>query len=307
METPIVLIIFKRPDTTEQVFNAIREIKPSKLLVIADGPRNSRPGEAEKCLAARAIIEQVDWDCEVLKNYSDINLGCGLRVSSGLDWVFKQVEEAIILEDDCVPHSTFFPFCEELLEKYRNDNRISSISAQRLYNVQSTTDSYYFSRYPHVWGWATWKRAWQQYDFSLKVWPEIKEKSLLSQILLDSNAASSWEEILQAAYDNHINIWDYQWTLSCWLQNSLSIHPRANLVTNIGFGLDATHTSENSMFEFLPITAMPFPLQHPAFMIRDIQSDAYIQKTVFDSSRMQALKKTLKKVLLKIFPKYSSR
>jgi hypothetical protein len=128
LKTPVALIIFKRPDTTERVFETIRQAKPPKLLVVADGPRTDQPGEAEKCAATRAIIDRVDWDCEVLKNYSDSNLGCGLRPATGISWVFEQVEEAIVLEDDCVPHPTFFRFCEELLEYYRHDERIMSIS-----------------------------------------------------------------------------------------------------------------------------------------------------------------------------------
>ena len=130
LETPITFIIFKRPDTTEKVFETIRQVKPKKLLVIADGPRTDREGEAEKCAATRAIIEKVDWDCEVIKNYSEINLGCAKRVSSGLDWAFNNVEETIILEDDCILQPTLFRFCEELLEKYRHDRRITSIAAQ---------------------------------------------------------------------------------------------------------------------------------------------------------------------------------
>lgn len=294
LKTPVVLIVFKRPETTRKVFELIRKARPSKLFVIADGPRANRLGEAEKCAETRAIIHQVDWDCEVFQNYSDINLGCGKRVSSGLDWVFEQVNEAIILEDDCLPHPTFFPFCEELLDRYRNDERISSISAQRFYNVQSNKDSYYFSRYPHCWGWATWKRAWKDYDFSLKCWENVKEKSLLNNILLDSKSVKNWEETIQAVYDGKIDTWDYQWTLSCWLQNSLSIHPCANLVTNIGFGLDATHTTANSKFEALPVKAMQFPLRHPSFIVRDIESDSYIQKEVFDIGWFHRLKNKLR-------------
>jgi hypothetical protein len=302
LKTPVVLIIFKRPETTRKVFESIREARPSKLFVIADGPRIDRPGEAERCVEAREIIHQVDWDCEVFKEYTDVNLGCGKRVFSGLDWVFKQVDDAIILEDDCIPHPTFFPFCDELLERYRNDERISSISAQRFYEVHSTQSSYYFSRYPHCWGWATWKRAWQHYDFSLKCWEEVKEKSLLQDILLDSNSVKRWEEILQSVYEGEIDTWDYQWTLSCWLQNSFSIHPCANLVKNIGFGADATHTVGNSKFESLSVKAMQFPLQHPLFMIRDVQSDAYIQKQIFDVSQMQKLKNKLRRTVRNIFP-----
>jgi hypothetical protein len=160
VNTPIAFFIFNRPDTTARVFEAIRQAQPSKLLVVADGPRSTRPGEAEKCAATRAIIDQVDWECEVLTNYSDVNLGCRHRVSSGLDWVFEQVEEAIILEDDCLPHPTFFRFCEELLEWYRHDHRIVAISGDNFQNGhQSGEFSYYFSRYVHIWGWATWRRG----------------------------------------------------------------------------------------------------------------------------------------------------
>ncbi len=138
MKTPVTFIIFKRPDTTEKVFEVIRQAQPEKLFVIADGPRDDREGEAEKCEATRSIIEKVDWDCEVIKNYSDINLGCAKRVSSGINWVFENVEESIILEDDCIPDLTFFRFSEELLEKYRDDTRIASITAQ---NCQLTVQT----------------------------------------------------------------------------------------------------------------------------------------------------------------------
>ena len=151
--TPVAFIIFNRPDTTKRVFAEIAKARPPKLLVIADGPRADHPADVEKCAAVRAIIDGVDWDCEVLKNYSDVNLGCKRRVSSGLDWVFDTVEEAIILEDDCLPHPTFFRFCEEMLEKYRDDKRIAMISGDNLqFGRKRTGYSYYFSRYPHIWG-----------------------------------------------------------------------------------------------------------------------------------------------------------
>ncbi|MEW6491011.1 MAG: glycosyltransferase family 2 protein, partial [Cyanobacteriota bacterium] len=164
MKTPVVFIIFNRPDTTQKVFEAIRQAHPPLLFVIADGPRPNKPGEDQKCAATRAIIDQVDWDCEVLTNYSEINLGCERRVSSGLNWVFDTVEEAIILEDDCLPHPTFFSFCEELLDYYRNDQRVMVITGQNVQFGRKRTDyTYYFSRYNHCWGWASWRRAWRSY------------------------------------------------------------------------------------------------------------------------------------------------
>lgn len=301
METPVTFIIFKRPQTTEKVFQAIRQIKPKKLFVIADGPRNEQAGEAEKCAATRAIIDKIDWECEVIKNYSDSNLGCAKRVSSGLEWVFSNVEKSIILEDDCIPHPSFFRFSEELLEKYQNDTRISSISAQ---NVQPgnrrTNYSYYFSRYSHCWGWATWKRAWQHYDLNIKLWQEIQAEKLLYDILLEPKTVNYWRRTFQSIYENPTGItWDYQWTFACWMQGSLSITPNVNLVSNVGIGADATHFTSSQEFSFinLPTQAMEFPLKHPPYIIRNVEADNFTQKTVYKATKLDIFKEELKKKL----------
>ena len=176
LETPVAFLVFNRPHTTDKVFSEIAAANPRKLLIVADGPRPDQPGEAERCVAVRAIVDRVDWDCEVLTNYSDINLGCKARISSGLDWVFDTVEEAIVLEDDCLPHPSFFRFCEELLVKYRDDERIAQIGGVNFQSGRRRTNySYYFSRYAHIWGWATWRRAWRHYDVALKAWPLIRD------------------------------------------------------------------------------------------------------------------------------------
>ncbi|MEO0969311.1 MAG: glycosyltransferase family 2 protein [Cyanobacteria bacterium J06639_18] len=301
LETPITFIIFKRPHTTAKVFERIRQIKPKKLFVIADGPRSDREGEAEKCAATRAIIDQVDWDCEVIKNYSEVNLGCARRVSSGLDWVFENVEETIILEDDCIPHITFFQFCEELLEKYRNDSRITSIAAQNAQLGQKRTDySYYFSSYSHCWGWASWRRAWKNYDLHIKLWQEVKKSNILDSILNDSKAVSYWESIFDSIYENPTGItWDYQWTFACWMQGGLNIIPNVNLVQNVGLGADATNFNSNQEVSFinLPTEAIEFPLKHPPFVVRNLPADNFIQKTVYGATRLDMFKQKLKKIL----------
>ncbi|MEH2255378.1 glycosyltransferase family 2 protein [Nostoc sp.] len=301
MQTPVTFIIFKRPQTTEKVFEAIRKAKPIKLFVIADGPRTEREDEAEKCEATRAIIERVDWDCEVIKDYSDINLGCAKRVSSGLDWVFNNVEETIILEDDCIPHSTFFRFSQELLEKYRNDTRIATISAQNLQLGQKRTNySYYFSRYNHCWGWASWRRAWQHYDLTIKLWKEVQAENLLHDILIDQKAVNFWQRIFQSVYDNPTGItWDYQWTFASWMQGSLSIIPNVNLISNVGVGADATHFTSNQEFSFINMSmqAMEFPLKHPPFIVRNVEADNFIQKTVYKATVLDIFKEEVKKRL----------
>jgi hypothetical protein len=295
MKTPVALLIFNRPGCTERVFEAIRQAKPSQLLVIADGPRSDCADDLEKCAAARAVIDKVDWDCEVIENFSDINLGCGIRPATGISWVFEHVEEAIILEDDCIPHLDFFRFCDELLERYRDDERIMHISGNNFWSRKYHHEqSYLFSRYPLSWGWATWRRAWQHYDFKMKLWSEMAPKNqynLLNDLLGDEHAANGWTRILQdaiAQVDIAEDAWDYQWILTCWLQGGLAILPHVNLVSNVGFGSDSTHTfSPNTTSVDCPqmsisTAAMDFPLKHPYLKIRDSQVDRFIQDLNYD-------------------------
>jgi hypothetical protein len=283
MNTPIVLIIFNRPCVTAKVFEAIRKVRPKQLLVIADGPRSDHKTDSEFCRAARAVIEKVDWDCEVLENYSDINLGCKQRVSSGINWVFSMVNEAIILEDDCLPHPSFFRFCTELLDLYRNDERIMAISGNNLQFGENTTQySYYFSRFNHIWGWATWKRAWQHYDVEMRYFSQLKNTNWLNSILINRRAKKCWEKQFEEAYLGRIDTWDYAWTFACWLQNGLTILPEANLVSNLGFGEDATHTKDvQSRYSNIAVKAVDFPLSHPPFMVCNWQADRFTQETLF--------------------------
>jgi hypothetical protein len=276
LRTPVAFLIFNRPEVTARVFSEIARVRPPVLLVVADGPRADRPGEAEKCRATRAIIDRVDWPCEVLTNYADGNLGCRRRVSSGLNWVFDVVEEAIILEDDCLPHPTFFRFCEELLEKYRDDERIAQISGDNFqFGRQWGSDSYYFSRYCHVWGWASWRRAWKHYDVQIRSWPKVRGSDALTRWFGgDNQTAQYWSEILDRTYRGEIDTWDYQWVLTCWERDTLTILPSVNLISNIGFGPEATHTvSKVSQLANMPIEGIDFPLRHPASVVRNVAAD----------------------------------
>lgn len=279
---PIAFIVFNRPGTTIRVFEEIRRIKPRKLLVVADGPRANRLGDADKCAQVRAIVEQVDWPCEVLRNYAVSNMGCKKRVSSGLEWVFEQVEEAVILEDDCLPHPTFFLFCEQLLERYRDDERVGIISGDNfLFGEQLMADSYYFSRYSHIWGWATWRRTWQSYDVDMKQWPVLKKSGWLNNILHDNKMVTYWTHIFDAVYYNKIKTWDYQLVFSNMLNSKLNIMPNRNLVSNIGFGNEATLTTEISEFSEMPVSEMKFPLVHPDVMMRNAIADGISERDQF--------------------------
>jgi hypothetical protein len=274
MRTPVALFIFNRPEATAKVFAEVARAKPPRLLVVADGPRADRPGEADRCAAARAVVERVDWDCELLTNYSEVNLGCMRRVAGGLDWVFATVEEAVILEDDCVPHPTFFRYCDELLEQYRDDERVMLVSGDNfLLGARQSRDSYYFSRYALVWGWASWRRAWRHYDVDISLWPELRGTSWLLDVHGDKTAARYWAQVLDDVRAGRIDTWDYQWFFACWASGGLCVTPSVNLVSNVGFGAGATHTLNISPVADLPAVAMQFPLRHPPDLVRDCEAD----------------------------------
>lgn len=273
LATPIVFIIYKRPETTRRVFDVIAQARPRKLLVIADGPRNV--GETAQCQAARATIESVNWDCEVLTEYADTNLGLKRRVSSGLDWAFSQVEEAIILEDDCLPDVTFFRFCEELLGYYREEPRIMHISGDNFLGGRVSVDaSYYFSRYPHIWGWATWKRAWQRYDVDMRLWKDSPNRQEFLSQFRSRNERNFWRYRWARIAAGKGHSWASQWVFACLAHHGLSITPDRNLVSNIGVGADATHTRRRRLTHAMPTRPVNFPLRHPPTIIRHEAADA---------------------------------
>lgn len=284
LKTPVTFIIFNRPETTKKVFSEIAKARPPKLFIIADGPRQDRPDEAQMCAATRTIVEEIDWDCEVFRNYSETNLRGPFRVSSGLEWVFEHVEETIILEDDCLPHPTFFRFCEELLERFRNDRHIAQICGSNfLFDSMSNSYSYYFSRHNFIWGWATWRRAWSHFDLDLRNWPALQQDHWLENILVDPlyyrQQVTYWERIFSRVYNRERVHWDYAWTFSCWEHGMLSVVPNVNLVSNVGFGKDASNTTEvDNHLANIPLYPVDFPLRHPPFVFRNAQADALVHK-----------------------------
>jgi hypothetical protein len=286
VSTPVVFLIFRRPDLTARVFEAIRQAQPAKLLVVADSPRDE--AEVLLCQQTRAVTEQIDWDCEVMRNYADENLGCRKRVSSGLDWAFEQVEDAIILEDDCLPHPSFFRYCQELLDHYRNDERIWCISGNNFQDGQWRGDcSYYFSNYNHIWGWASWRRAWQHYDHDLVHWPDFHHSQYLEGILDSALEMQYWQGIFERFYSlGEPNTWDYAWTYTCWQNRGLTALPNVNLVSNIGFRSDGTHTFGESKLANMPVGDIG-RLQHPEFIARDREADMYTFDRVFGGLQMQ--------------------
>ena len=251
MNTPILLIAWRRPDTLRQVINAIRPLSPSRVFVACDGPNPNRLGEDEKVAATRAVIESdIDWHCHMERLYSDENQGCRLGVSRAITWFFDQVEEGIILEDDCVPHPDFFLYTTTLLDRYRNDTRVWCISGNNFQNGHWRGDgSYYFSRYNHCWGWASWRRCWSHYDAELTQWPELRNSHFLKTIFDDAFESQYWSEIWQKLFKRgHPDTWDYQWSFTCFINGGLTALPNRNLVSNVGFGLDGTHTTQSQPY-----------------------------------------------------------
>ena len=290
--TPIAFFLFNRPDETARVFREIAKVRPTRLLVVADGARQGRPGEPRAVEAARAVVDQVDWPCDLQRNFSSENLGCKQRIASGLSWVFRTVEEAILLEDDCLPDPSFFPYCEALLERFRDDTRISVISGGNFQDGRSRTPySYYFSKYFHCWGWASWRRVWQHYDPAMESWPQFERANGLTSVADSPEEEAYWRRIFDLTYRGEIDTWDYQWLYNCWTQSGLTVLPDVNLISNIGFGTSATHTSDANHVHANRPTQSIGPLVHPPMIVRHKIADRYTLVNNFLRKRAGVLRR----------------
>lgn len=305
---PILFLIFNRLETTKLVFEEIKKIKPKQLFVASDGPRMQKEGEDHIVEQVRKwVLDNVDWDCEVKTLFRNDNLGCRIAVSSAISWFFEQVEEGIILEDDCLPNPTFFRFCRELLEKYRDDNRIMHISGNNFQDdIKRGQGSYYFSIYNHIWGWATWRRAWQKYDLNLDTYPEFLKSHKLNYFFPRRVDRLYWNQIFEKMKKGELDTWDFAWFYSCLFNDGLSCLPNINIVTNIGINHEnATHpTLRNDMS--LVSRELSFPLIHPEEVAFNKEADLYTTSRVFVTSLRRLLlltvvdKMGLRKSLIKM-------
>ena len=276
-KTPVIFWFFNRPDLTAQTFNMIRQIRPEHLLLITDGPRPDHPEDEPLCAATREVVSQVDWPCRVQQNLSSINLGCQRRIVSGLNWAFEQVEEAVILEDDTLPDLSFFYYCEEMLERSRNENQVMMVSGYNGLGRWPTADnaSYFFTRYGNIWGWATWRRAWQLYDVSLKRYQHWDVETKLKENLVDPQQILHFSWRFNFLLRSPVNSWDMQWFLICIFHGGYCAVPTASLVRNIGFGVEALHTTNENDLRHLPNFHLPLPLKHPQNNPVDCIDDHY--------------------------------
>lgn len=273
-EDAILFLVFNRIDTTSLVFYKIKEAAPKRLYVAADGPRNA--DEFQKCKQVREIAMNIDWECEVKTLFRDENLGCRVAVSEAINWFFDQEEAGIILEDDCLPSSSFFGFCSEMLKKYRSDDRIGHISGANFQNgIKRGESSYYFSRLPHIWGWASWRRAWKNYDVNMSSFPSFKISDLENSPS-HNPYKQTWYNNLEDTYNGKIDTWDYQYSYFTIIHNYLSIAPNQNFIKNIGFGADATHTTDDHVFANLEAEEID-SIINPLFFIPNVEADLYTQ------------------------------
>jgi hypothetical protein len=282
---PVLFLVFNRPETTARVFEAIRAARPSQLFVAADGPRADRDGEVERCRQVREIATVVDWPCTVTTQFREGNLGCKRAVSSAIDWFFAHVPDGVILEDDCVPDASFFEYASALLERYRDDTRVMSISGDNfIAGHWRPESSYYFSAFTHIWGWASWRRAWGLYDVEMSDWPAQREGGFLRRKFPESpDSQAYWAAAFDRVSRGEIDTWDYQWAYATFKHGGVSCMPAVNLISNIGFGADATHTrNPEAKLANLPSTALPFPLTHPSEVVVDQAADGWTAQHVFD-------------------------
>jgi hypothetical protein len=282
-KTPILLITFNRLDTTIQVFEQIKQQKPKYLFISSDGPRQNRADDFAKIEEVRNyILQQIDWDCEIKTLFHEKNQGCGLGVSGAITWFFDNVEQGIILEDDCIPYPDFFGFCEENLNHYKNDDRIWAISGTNLQGgIQRGTGSYYFSNYGGIWGWATWARAWKHYDYNMKTYNQFVKSKSIKNIFKDPRQQKHWIAVLNTAAK--VDTWDYQWLYTHWFYNGLCIVPNVNLIKNIGFNADGTHTiTEPAWYKSATTGSQTLhKIKHPAKVEVDYAADDFLYENSY--------------------------
>ncbi len=275
-DTPILFLVFNRPTVTARVFAAIRAARPTQLYVAADGPRPDRLGEAALCAETRRIATAVDWPCKVTTFFRDENRGCGDGVSEAISWFFEQVEEGIILEDDCLPHPDFFHFCATMLERYRHDERVATVTGDHFLPATLTfPHSHYFSKYAQIWGWATWRRAWKNYDRHLSSLTATEWDSIIRRECPTMIEREYWLEILRALLAGNIDTWDFQLIFSMWKTGGLTVSPHRNLICNLGYGPDATHTAFDGPLAEQPTAALTLPLKDTPAVAADPALDEF--------------------------------
>lgn len=285
-DIPIVFCTFNRLDCAKKVFEKIREIKPKKLYLVSDGPRMGIAEEQEKVNAVRKHLEShIDWECLVYKNFADANMGCGKRMSDGITWAFEKEEKLIILEDDCLVDISFFRYCKELLDLYEHDENIMLIGGYNPLGVVKNFGSFLFTPFAEIWGWATWKRVWQQYDYDIVAWKERNITSYMKKIM-NTTMIEYYSNMFDQVYTHELDTWDYQLQYLIFQKEGLSIVPCKNMVKNIGFGVDATHTKDTLEQVCNVAHVMDFPLHVPKKIESNKQYNRKMLRTLYGKNSL---------------------
>jgi len=274
--TPILVVAFNRPEALESLIARLREIQPRDVYVAIDGPRSDRPEEERKVQACRDLVASIDWNCSIRTLFRDRNLGCGRGVSGAIDWFFSQVEQGIVLEDDVIPDPSFFGFCQELLDRYAGDDRVFAVTGCNFVPPSAQShpeDAYRFSRVAHIWGWATWRRSWDTYRLDLQGWrKELGARHLWRSSGRSVSGSLFWAMTFELMARKQVDTWDAQLVYAAMRQDKLIATCNTNLVENIGFGDDATHTLETVAIE--PVGSVTLPTQ-PVKVEADDKADAW--------------------------------
>jgi hypothetical protein len=274
LDIPVLFVIHRRPDVTGRVFEAIAAAQPRRLFIAADGPATMSDRKA--CDDTRAIVSRIEWECDVSHDFSERNLGLNHRMISAIDWVFRESESAIIIEDDCLPARDFFRFCSSMLERYRHDSRVLHVSGECYRAERVDEHSYFFSKYPLAWGWATWQRAWSLFDATMATWPHVRMQPAAPALFDSEDERAYWTSTFDSLHQEQLagrmGSWDYAWYYAC-MTHGLSIHPAVNLVSNIGSGPLASHTLDLGDLSNRPTSSLEEPLRHPPSIARDHQAD----------------------------------
>lgn len=290
---PVLIIAFNRPDRVDALIDRLREIQPSKVYLAVDGPRTSVDADAEKVERVKQAARGIDWPCEVRTNFQLSNLGCGVGVSTAIGWFFANEERGIVLEDDVMPTLDFFPYCAELLERYQDDRRVFSISGCNFVPPGELTDpaaSYRFSAITHVWGWAAWRRSWDAYEYDMANWRKrLPLKQRWRAMGGNLGGFVYWTAVYDWMRFGHLDTWDYQFSLAQMAEGTLTATSNVNLVDNVGFDADATHTTSADKPAFIrPSEPITFPLTHPATVSRDLKADRWVRSQVLTASTQSA-------------------
>ncbi|MDP1625100.1 MAG: hypothetical protein Q8L64_04995 [bacterium] len=287
--TPVLITIFNRPDKVRALMSALALVKPSRLYVAADGPRHNVTTDVALCDEARAIASSPSWPCEVETLFSEKNLGVDPAVERAISWFFDNEESGIILEDDCIPHPDFFHFATEMLDRYTTDERVMMISGNNYQNGQKRGDgSYYFSRYANTWGWATWRRSWKHYDTKLSSLDSFISSDKVTSIR-PADEIKHWTRYFKKLKAGIHTPWDAKWIFAIWNNDGLCVVPNANLVENIGFGSDATHTA-NSNSQAVRASSFPPPYHAPSTVVADDEADRYLFESIYRLTFLRRLR-----------------